>query len=393
MKLTAATLAELLPNEPLARLTCLSLRGRDISHIEDLSRLLPAVKRIDLTDNAIRHHDALSGLRKCSGVTQLVLQGNELTELDWVTWLPKELHVLNVSRNQIKLLPECINECQGLRALMLNHNKLKRVDVLSGLPELNTLVVSHNQIEELPMLDRLPELIKLSAAHNKLRAMPDMRKLLKLRELRLSGNKIHQLSAEQLPVNIRVLDLGDNIIQSWDQLEAIRKVKWLNNLTLKGNPIADRDDYTETIRLWFPRLRVLDGRRIDAKYLERKEEKQREAATTTDPLEKEDTLSELKQEQNEKMDIDDDSDDNDDEPKKGKAKRKRNANDTIRSSSSSSSSTDHSSVLPTKKVKSKRVTVKTTVKPPSEEVIAARKRALLGSKLLRSEHTQKKLKY
>ncbi|RKP26566.1 hypothetical protein SYNPS1DRAFT_27757 [Syncephalis pseudoplumigaleata] len=215
MKLSAKTLAELLPNESLERLTCLSLRGRSIAHIEDLSKVLPALKRVDLTDNAIRKPDALSGLRKCKGVTQLVLQGNQLTELDWVAWLPKELHVLNVSRNQINILPECINACKGLRALMLNHNKLKRVDVLTKLPELNTLVVSHNQIEALPMLDRLPELVKLSAAHNTLRAMPDMRQLRKLRELRLSGNKIHQLSTDALPENIRVLDLGDNLITSW----------------------------------------------------------------------------------------------------------------------------------------------------------------------------------
>ncbi|KAI9596393.1 hypothetical protein BDF19DRAFT_438957 [Syncephalis fuscata] len=362
MKLTPTTLVDLLPDEPLSRLTCLSLRNREISHIEDLSRLLPALKRVDLTGNALRHPDALSGLRKCIGVTQLVLQGNQLTELDWISWLPKELHVLNVSRNEIKLLPECINDCHGLRALMLNHNKLKRVDILVNLPELNTLVVSHNQIESLPMLDRLPELVKLSAAHNMLREVPDMRQLIKLRELRLSGNKISNINAELLPANIKVLDLGDNLFTSWDNIEAIRKLKWLNNLNLKGNPIAKMDNYTETIRAWFPRLRVLDDQRIDAKFLDKKEEKKRLAAEATAAVE--------------------DQDEGEEEGEEEDKKRKRSADDTdaMEDVLKMPHVTQQLVKQKRKDETNKQVKGQRRIVAPSEEVIAARRRALIFKK-------------
>jgi Leucine-rich repeat (LRR) protein len=61
----------------------------------------------------------------------------------------------------------------GLRALILNHNKLTRVEGLDKLGELGALVVSHNQIEELS-LSGTPKLTKLSMSHNKLSKIPSL---------------------------------------------------------------------------------------------------------------------------------------------------------------------------------------------------------------------------
>jgi Leucine-rich repeat (LRR) protein len=140
MKLTANNLSTVLPKDTdLSKLTCLSLRGRDIHSIGDISHKLPALKRVDLTDNAIKDPDALSGLRSCRALTQLILQGNALESLDWISWLPEEMHVLNVSRNAIRIVPDTIQQCRQLKALMLNHNQLERVDQVANMPELNTL--------------------------------------------------------------------------------------------------------------------------------------------------------------------------------------------------------------------------------------------------------------
>ncbi|RKP10965.1 hypothetical protein THASP1DRAFT_27274 [Thamnocephalis sphaerospora] len=386
MKLTATTLPTLLPADTeLARLTCLSLRGRGITHLEDLSRQLPALKRVDLTDNAIRHPDALSGLRKCSAMTQLVLQGNQLAELDWITWLPADMHVLNVSRNELAMLPESVQQCRALKALMLNHNKLKRIEQVANMPELNTLVISHNQVEELPALATLPGLIKLSATHNKLRKLPDMHTLKNLRELRLSGNRITKIDAQQLPAGLNVLELGDNLIRDWSDIEPLRELKRLTHIALKGNPIAKRDDYEKTIRAWFPKLRVFDGRRVDALFLERKEEKEREK----ERLAREEAEQKEQAEQAESSE-EEEEEEEEEKPKlkkskKSKKKRKHeteNAGKRRRRHDADAMDVDsddkekpRNKQQPSKRARKEQHSSK---EAPSAEVVAARRRALLG---------------
>jgi hypothetical protein len=57
-------------------------------------------------------------------------------------------------------------------------------------------------------------------------------------------------------------------------VDAIQHCENLVNLNLKGNPVCSVEGYEAKIREWFPNLRVLDGKRIDERFLDRKYKRQ-----------------------------------------------------------------------------------------------------------------------
>eukprot|EP00042_Codosiga_hollandica_P035687 m.266638 g.266638 ORF g.266638 m.266638 type:complete len:396 (+) comp54703_c0_seq4:730-1917(+) len=60
-----------------------------------------------------------------------------------------------------------------------------------------------------------------------------------------------------------LLDLGENVINDFESIAALGKLKFLNNLNLKGNKITQLEGYEEQIRKLIPSLHVLDGKRLE----------------------------------------------------------------------------------------------------------------------------------
>ncbi|OMJ10779.1 Leucine-rich repeat-containing protein 48 [Smittium culicis] len=135
-------------------------------------------------------------------------------------------------------------------------------------------LISHNEIERIDGLDKLKSLTKLSASYNKFRQIPKFGENENMKEIKINNNKItfvHE-SLSNL-VNLQVLDLGNNLITNFSQIEPLYKLKKLTNLNLKGNPIANDPEYKKTILENIPELRILDGERFDPKFLSRKEKR------------------------------------------------------------------------------------------------------------------------
>lgn len=177
--------------------------------------------------------------------------------------------VLNVSHCSLRALPVGLAALEQLKALVVSHNQITRLPtVFPHFPELNTLVLSNNQLTHLPktLPASLPGLKKLSISHNLLEdgdSLPDFGVCAQLREVRLAGNK----SLARLPEHIQrwgrgvdggapglvLLDASDCGLNEWisiapllEQLDERRK--GLVNLSLKGNAIAEREDYEEKVR-------------------------------------------------------------------------------------------------------------------------------------------------
>ncbi|OMJ07450.1 Leucine-rich repeat-containing protein 48 [Smittium culicis] len=156
--------------------------------------------------------------------------------------------------------------------LNLSNNKLESLIGIELLSELS--VISHNEIERIDGLDKLKSLTKLSASYNKFRQIPKFGENENMKEIKINNNKItfvHE-SLSNL-VNLQVLDLGNNLITNFSQIEPLYKLKKLTNLNLKGNPIANDPEYKKTILENIPELRILDGERFDPKFLSRKEKR------------------------------------------------------------------------------------------------------------------------
>lgn len=136
---------------------------------------------------------------------------------------PLTRKVLNISECSLETVPPEIASLKSLQALILNDNRLSKLEHIDDLPNLNTLgeswcpnrsypqhrvltsyqlpiptpVVSKNRLTSLPStLSNLQNLRKLSASHNLLSSssLPDLFPLSNLKEVRLGDNpKISEL--------------------------------------------------------------------------------------------------------------------------------------------------------------------------------------------------------
>ncbi|TPX64222.1 hypothetical protein SpCBS45565_g06045 [Spizellomyces sp. 'palustris'] len=278
MKLTPAILASRNPGSALSAVVNANCSDLGISHIEDISAAVN-LHKLDLSKNAIKKADALSGIKYNKEITWLNLSGNSLESMEGVEHLQKLL-VLNMSHNEVNRISHHVANCKLLKALILNHNKIARLEYLANLTQLNTLVVSHNKLTILDGLGSLPNLTKLSAAHNQIRTFPDLRMVPSLKELRLTDNKILSIPdhIRYLPA-LEILDMGNNLMRSIADVASLASLHTIINLNLKGNPLVEKEKgvsenasgkYRQTLLTLCPTLRVLDTERFDEKFLERK---------------------------------------------------------------------------------------------------------------------------
>jgi hypothetical protein len=176
------------------------------------------------------------------------------------------MRVLNVSGNGLVSVSG-VAAARNLGALIANENKiqtLKHVDVLTNL---NTIVASSNEIDELGEEFRdLVNLNKLSLSHNALETVGDaLSKCKALRELRLAHNKIKTLPKNALAdcVDLRVLDVSGNAFSDFGDVEALKHLPKLQQLSMRGSPLSrDNKAYDKTVAKMCPSLKTLDGRRV-----------------------------------------------------------------------------------------------------------------------------------
>lgn len=195
-----------------------------------------------------------------------------------------------MSNNQIvRISIPNLAKLSALNALILNHNQIASLerDTFSSLKQLNTLVLSHNKLPLIPdgMLVNMTNLKKLSLAHNGLKAFP-VGLPPNLQELRLNDNKIPTPSTKpSFPISLTLLDVGNNLLNSLEPAlgTALGDLPNLVNLNLKGNAVCDLPGYRESVLLACSEagkglgLKVLDGKRFDEKFLERKRKKEMSA--------------------------------------------------------------------------------------------------------------------
>ncbi|KAJ2875498.1 hypothetical protein FB639_003989, partial [Coemansia asiatica] len=263
--------------QPLAKVTSINLRDKGITHVEGLSECVK-LRKLDLSSNKVETRDALDGLHQTRSLVHVNLANNRLSDMSIVEDMP-QISVFNLSNNQLKSISQSVAKCNDLKALILGQNKISKIEYLDGLQNLNTLVVSQNEISKIPEMRLLKELTKISAAHNKISCIPDLTHHPKLKEVRLNDNRI-----AEVPENIRrctslkVIDLGNNKIDSWSSVAPLASIPYLYNLNLKGNPLCEEAGYREKITKMIPSLRVLDGERFDQWFLDHKEKRRQRMA-------------------------------------------------------------------------------------------------------------------
>ncbi|KAK9727031.1 hypothetical protein RND81_05G253600 [Saponaria officinalis] len=241
-------------------ITSLTLTHKALSNVSCLS-VLRNLERLDLTFNNL---SSLEGLEGCVNLKWLCVQQNQLHTLKGIEYLTN-LTVFNAGKNKLRSMDEVKNLLK-LRALILNDNEITSISGLDQLTELNTLVLSRNPISKIGnSLTKLKSIIKISLSSCHLDAIDSsIKACTELEQLRLSHNDIKTLPAE-LGCNkkLQILDIGNNMLSRWSDLEALSSLRSLKNLNLLGNPIAEKAKLLKKINKLAPSLQIFNSKRMD----------------------------------------------------------------------------------------------------------------------------------
>ncbi|XKL61561.1 hypothetical protein PGB90_008618 [Kerria lacca] len=190
---------------------------------------------LDVSENNIEQLDlsSLTNLKciKCSKnqLTDLKLNGNELTtiiafnnKLKTLTISPPPIFLqrLNLSHNELELLPEWLSTCKLLQKVVVSHNRLTELPYDIFCNEESTLItlqLSFNQLTVLPQIMRRVPIEQLYLQNNSLITLPR-----------------HFFIASS---NLRILNVSKNCLKELPQL--INKNEKLEQLYLTSNALTD----------------------------------------------------------------------------------------------------------------------------------------------------------
>ncbi|XMO86706.1 leucine-rich repeat-containing protein kinase family protein [Algibacter sp. AS12] len=153
--------------------------------------------------------------------------------------LADTLEILDLSGNDLSILPDSFAQLKKLRILFFANNKFTVFpSVLARCPELSMIGFKFNQITTVPEDAFPPKLNWLILTDNKIKALPkSIGKANRLRKCALSGNKIEALPDEMANcVNLELLRISANhlkVIPNW--LFKLPKLTWI---AFGGNPVA-----------------------------------------------------------------------------------------------------------------------------------------------------------
>ncbi|KQK11709.1 protein phosphatase 1 regulatory subunit SDS22 [Brachypodium distachyon] len=241
--------------------TALDLSHRTFSDVSCLGSF-KSLERLDLGYNCLV---TLEGLSSCVNLKWLSVIENKLVSLKGVEGLTK-LQVLNAGKNKLTKIDE-VKSLTTLGALILNDNNISAICKLDRHHQLNTLVLSKNPVGTIgDSLVNAKSLKKLSMSHCQIEDIgSSLVACVELKELRLAHNKISKIPSD-LAKNVKILnlDLGNNLIERVSDLKALAELRFLRNLNLQGNPIAEKDSLVKKVMKTVPTLRIFNAKPIEA---------------------------------------------------------------------------------------------------------------------------------
>ena len=132
--------------------------------------------------------------------------------------------------------------CASILILNLSHCKLREFELNCLLPTLYLLNLSHNSLQKLSMLQRCKGLKEAYLCANRLTAVSSLCHLDKL----------------------KLLDLTENMVNSFENIACLAVNCKLKALKLAKNPICKRAEYRQTVHMLLPTIQHLDPESIYA---------------------------------------------------------------------------------------------------------------------------------
>lgn len=225
----------------LRHLRVLSLCGSLTRIPAELGELTGSLVRLEIHNEGARLL-VLTGLRRLTGLTELLLQGCQLERLPSALLALTGLRSLDLQHNCLRTLEELLSlqHLRRLSCLRLAHNRVLALPSSVGvLRRLELLDLAHNELQSLPpALFTLHRLRRLYLAGNLLEVLPaEVGALALLSELDLSGNRLESLPAELCTkcLELRNLNVSHNSLGSLPP--ELGCLSQLTRLDLRGNSL------------------------------------------------------------------------------------------------------------------------------------------------------------
>lgn len=147
----------------------------------------------------------------------------------------KQITKLNLSRLDLKEVPEDIFLCTNLTKLDLSHNQICRIPKeIEKLKKLKVLNISYNQVKQLyASVFNLPALVILDISHNKIKSIPKQISNSNIQSLIASHNEISRIEYENLD-RIKKFVVRNNKLERFELSKPLTK---LEQLWIGSNPI------------------------------------------------------------------------------------------------------------------------------------------------------------
>ncbi|KAI5719900.1 hypothetical protein M8J76_016466 [Diaphorina citri] len=196
--------------------------------------VLPFVRGIDFSCYDFSEDKFPSAVRYMQGLQWLRLNKTHLSQIPEELGKLQKLEHLSIVNNNLEKLFGELTELQCLRTLNLRYNKIKNSGIpvdLFHLEDLTTLDLSHNNIKQIPdALENAKSLLVLNLSHNTINNIPNalFMNLTDLLFLDLSNNNL-----EALPPQMRRLTMLQTLVLDNNPLGHfhLRQLPSLTNLT------------------------------------------------------------------------------------------------------------------------------------------------------------------
>jgi len=282
-------LAHLRPFGEWNHIRFLDLSHQNLSVISGLRECVPSLEVLIISNNVVTHIDKLprrlrqlkahhNRLTSCTGMSDL----HDLTYLNVSYNMLESLRELSPLRNLQELHAEnnLISSWDGVRQMKslsksnLSHNRLRDMDLSqSTLPSLEMLNLAFNRIERLENIENIPSLRAINLDHNEIKWINIYQPLRSLELLRLSFNRLRVLDASPFP-SMKTLYLDDNQLLTVKNLSYMTELDSFSmrdqgghkvdidmselsrarKLFLSGNPLPDLGDFKQFANLEYLEL-------------------------------------------------------------------------------------------------------------------------------------------
>ncbi|ETW83079.1 hypothetical protein HETIRDRAFT_126398 [Heterobasidion irregulare TC 32-1] len=284
----------------------LDLVHSGISALENLrlARFAGHLKRLCLRQNFISFLDP-AVFNQLTLLEELDLYDNKLKAVGDSLNSLSNLSVLDLSFNLLKAIPDTLEHLTALKTVYFVQNRISTISGLQGLgATLRSLELGGNKLRQIENLDALVNLEELWLGKNKITKLENLGNLKRLKilalqsnrltkieeELYLSHNGVQKLEGLQHNLRLTTLDVGNNFISTIENLSYLRSLAelWINNnkipnlqslesqlaplpcletIYLEGNPCqqAEGANYRRKIMLALPKIKQIDATYIPHK--------------------------------------------------------------------------------------------------------------------------------